>query len=64
MAKLNLPITVAVFEKPWGTHYRVKAYPIDGRDEFLFISDVTVRGKTALANLNVQHVISPAALQI
>lgn len=61
--QLNLPITVAVAEKPWGTHYRVKAYPIDGRDEFRFISDITVRGKTALANLNVRHVVAPAAVQ-
>lgn len=60
--QLNLPITVAVAEKPWGTHYRVKAYPIDGRDEFRFTSDITVRGKTALANLNVEHVIAPAAV--
>jgi small conductance mechanosensitive channel len=40
---------VVVAEKPWGTHYRVKAYPVDGRQEFQFISDLTVRRKAALA---------------
>ncbi|MEM7111824.1 MAG: mechanosensitive ion channel domain-containing protein [Chloroflexota bacterium] len=62
--QLNLPITVAVSEKPWGTHYRVKAYPIDGRDEFRFISDITVRGKKALGNLDVRHVIAPTSVQV
>ncbi len=52
--QLNRPITVIVLEKPWGTHYRLKAYPIDGRDQFKFTSDMTVRGKAALAKLGVK----------
>jgi small conductance mechanosensitive channel len=51
---LESPILVIVAEKPWGTHYQVKAYPVDGRDQFQFISDVTIRGKAALADLKVQ----------
>lgn len=46
--QLNHSITVIVAEKPWGTHYRLKAYPMDGRNQFLFTSDLTVRGKAAL----------------
>ena len=42
------PIAVIVQEKPWGTHYRLKAYPVDPRDQFLFTTDLTVRGKAAL----------------
>lgn len=52
--QLERPITVVVAEKPWGTHYRLKAYPIDGRDQFQFTSDLTVRGKAALAGIDVR----------
>lgn len=45
---LDRPVLVVLSEKPWGTHYRLKAYPIDSRDQFQFISDLTVRGKEAL----------------
>jgi len=51
---LNHQIRVIVQEQPWGTHYQLKAYPLDGRDQFLFISDLTVRGKAALAKMGVK----------
>lgn len=54
--QLAHPIVVIVSEKPWGTHYRLKAYPIDGRDQFLFTSDLTIRGKEALAALGAQPI--------
>jgi small-conductance mechanosensitive channel len=57
--QLNRPISVIVQEKPWGTHYQLKAYPIDGRDQFGFTSDLTVRGKAALAKLEVKSVTTP-----
>lgn len=57
--QINRPVSVIVQEKPWGTHYRVKAYPIDGREQFTFISDLTVRGKAALAGLDVVPVVAP-----
>jgi len=57
--QINRPISVIVQEKPWGTHYRLKAYPIDGREQFSFISDLTVRGKAALAGLKVVPVVAP-----
>jgi small conductance mechanosensitive channel len=47
-------IRVVVQEQPWGTHYQLKAYPLDSRDQFRFISDLTIRGKTALAGLGVK----------
>ncbi len=52
--QLKRPVVVIVQEKPWGTHYQLKAYPIDGRDEFQFITDLTVRSKSLFATLNVQ----------
>ncbi|KAA5542641.1 mechanosensitive ion channel [Roseiconus nitratireducens] len=50
------PVLVMLSEKPWGTQYRVKAYPFDMRDQFAFISDLTVRGKLALAECGAQEV--------
>ena len=54
------PVTVVVAEKPWGTHYRVKGYPVDSRQQFQFTSDLTVRGKAALTDLGASPVIRPA----
>ncbi len=45
---LGEPIAVVVEEQPWGTHYRVRAYPIDARQQFRFATDLTVRGKVEL----------------
>jgi small conductance mechanosensitive channel len=56
--QLERPIMVVVTERPWGTHYRLKAYPIDSRDQFQFISDLTVRGKQALALLGVKAAVA------
>lgn len=56
----DLPIVVAIREKPWGTHYRLKAYPVDPRQQFRFITDLTVRGKAALARLGVRFALAVA----
>jgi len=55
--QLERPICVVVAEQPWGTHYRLKAYPIDSRDQFQFTSDLTVRGKQALSLLAVKTAV-------
>jgi hypothetical protein len=52
--QLDRPISVIVSEKPWGTRYQLKAYPLDCRDQFQFTSDLTVRGRTALAHMGVR----------
>ncbi|UVW29295.1 mechanosensitive ion channel family protein [Massilia sp. H6] len=43
------PVLVMLAETPLGTHYQLKAYPFDMRDQFHFISDLTTRGKLAIA---------------
>ena len=48
------PVTVIVLEKPWATHYRVKAYVKEGREQFLFITDLTIRGKVILRQMNIR----------
>jgi transposase len=53
-AQLQQPIVVVAQEKSYGTHYRLRAYPNDPRDQFLFITDLTVRGKAALMDLGVE----------
>lgn len=52
--QLKKPVEIIVKEEPWGTHYKLKAYPVDARDQFQFISDLTVRGKKALLDLDVK----------
>ncbi|MCA8863439.1 MULTISPECIES: mechanosensitive ion channel family protein [unclassified Halomonas] len=57
--KFDQPIIVVAEEKPWGTHYRIRAYPVDPRQQFLFITDLTVRGKTVLSAAGVQSAMLP-----
>jgi small-conductance mechanosensitive channel len=52
--KPETPVAVTIFEKPWGTHYRLKAYVRESREQFLFITDLTVRGKDALRSMGVR----------
>ena len=52
--KPETPVTVIVFEKPWGTHYRLKAYVKESRQQFLFITDLTVRGKDAIRSMGIR----------
>ena len=52
--QLGKPIAVTAAEQPWGTKYRLKAYPIDPRQQFQFVTDMTARGKRRLLELNVK----------
>lgn len=52
--KPETPVTVVVFEKPWGTHYRLKAYVKESREQFQFITDLTVRGKEAIRSMGIR----------
>lgn len=61
--QLDREVTIIVQEKPWGTHYQLKAYPIDGRNEFQYISDLTVRGKAILNTLDIQSALIPVGLE-
>lgn len=54
------PIRVTVRETYRGTHYRLKAYPIDPRQQFRFGTDLTVRGKAALIRRGVAMVTPQA----
>ena len=59
--KPDSPVTVIVLEKPWGTHYRLKAYVKESREQFLFMTDLTVRGKAAMRSLGIRFAQVPFA---
>ena len=54
-------VTIIVLEKPWGTHYRVKAYVKESREQFLFITDLTIRGKDMLRDMKIRFAQAPYA---
>ena len=54
-------VSVSLNQTEWGTHYKVKAYPFDMRDQFSFISDLTVRGKLAIADCGAEESAALAA---
>ena len=54
-------VSVSLSQTEWGTHYKVKAYPFDMRDQFSFISDLTVRGKLAIADCGAEESAALAA---
>lgn len=47
-------VSVVAQEKPWGTHYKLKAYVKESREQFKFITDLTIRGKETLRAMNLQ----------
>ena len=59
--KPETKVTVIVKEEPWGTHYRVKAYVKESREQFLFTTDITVRGKQALRAMQIRFAQAPYA---
>ena len=54
-------VSVIVQEKPWGTHYKLKAYVKESRDQFRFVTDLTIRGKEALRAIRIRFAQSPYA---
>jgi len=54
-------VSVVVQEKPWGTHYKLKAYVKESREQFDFVTDLTLRGKEALRVMNLRFAQAPYA---
>ncbi|MEM9925585.1 MAG: mechanosensitive ion channel family protein [Cyanobacteria bacterium P01_D01_bin.50] len=52
---LKLPILVILEEKPWGTFFELKSYPLDARDEFIYKTDLTKRAKRVFAKYNLPY---------
>lgn len=47
-------VTVIAEEQPWGTHYKLKAYVHESREQFKFVSELTLQGKAAIRNMNIK----------
>ncbi|PZD75212.1 Mechanosensitive channel MscK [Acaryochloris thomasi RCC1774] len=47
--QLKLPVQVIMQEKSWGTLFKLKCYPIDARNEFVYKTDLISRAKQAFA---------------
>ena len=52
---LKLPIVVVMVEEPWGTVFKLKAYPLDARDEFIYQTDLITRAKQAFIRHKVDY---------
>jgi len=52
-------VSVVASEKPWGTHYKIKAYVKESREQFDFITDLTIRGKEVLRAMDVRFAPVP-----
>ena len=52
-------VSVVAQEKPWATHYKLKAYVKESREQFDFITDLTIRGKEALRAMSVRFAQMP-----
>lgn len=59
--KPETEVTVITMEKPWGTLYRLKAYVKESREQFLMITDLTVRGKDMLRAIGARFAQVPFA---
>jgi len=55
------PVGVTVLERPLGTHYRVKAYGRESREQFRFITDLTIRGREELQQMKIRFAQAPYA---
>jgi small conductance mechanosensitive channel len=56
------PVKVVASETPWGTHYKVKVYVADSREQFAMITDLTICGKQQLRTMGVAFAQAPYAV--
>ncbi|NJL45736.1 MAG: mechanosensitive ion channel family protein [Leptolyngbyaceae cyanobacterium SM2_3_12] len=53
--QLRRPPVVTLEEQPKATHFSLKAYAMDARDEFAYKTDLTFRAKQAFARQNIAY---------
>ncbi len=54
-------VKVMAAETPYGTHYRLKAYVAESREQFAMVTDLTLRAKARLRETNVVFARAPYA---
>ena len=52
---LKLPVVVIMEEKSWGSLFKLKCYPLDARDEFVYKTDLITRAKQVFAQYNLAY---------
>ncbi len=57
--QLNLPIVIVAEEKPWGMNFRLKCYPLDARDEFIYQTDIIKRAKKVFQQYSLPYLTLP-----
>lgn len=60
--KPDSKVKVVVHDKPWGSHYKIKSYVKESREQFDFISDLTIQGKEALRKHNIRYSLAISAV--
>ncbi len=53
------PVKIVADQTMQGTRYKIKSYPFDLRDQFEFITDITIRSKEALKELGIKEISFP-----
>lgn len=53
--QLSFPVAVVMAETPYGTHFKLKSYPLDARDEFVYKTDLTNKAKKAFAKYRLAY---------
>lgn len=53
--QLKLPIVVVMKEELWGTQFKLRCYPMDARDEFIYKTDLIRRAKQAFARQQLPY---------
>ncbi|NES18182.1 MAG: mechanosensitive ion channel family protein [Symploca sp. SIO3E6] len=53
--QLRLPVAVQMEETLWGTHFKLRAYPMDARDEFAYKTDLIRRAKQVFAKCDIAY---------
>lgn len=58
--QLKLPVIVVVSEETWATHLKLKAYPMDAREEFAYKTDLILRIKKACMRHQLPYPRTPS----
>lgn len=53
--QLKLPIVVVMDERFWGTQFKLRSYPMDARDEFIYKTDLIRRAKQAFQRYELPY---------
>lgn len=59
---IDRPIVVVTKNLPFGLYYKLKSYPMEAREQFKFITDLSERGRLALQEAGITMLSTPVAV--